>query len=66
MKSKQAERLVAAHDDPTAAYYSNSQDLSSSQLEERASLRRRKQSAESRLDDLERSVERLKKAAAEG
>lgn len=66
MKVKQAERLVTAQDDATFAYHSQPQDLSASQAEERASLRRRKQAAESRLEDLERSVERLKRTAAEG
>lgn len=65
MKIKQAERLLEAHDDPTFAHYGDGQELSQTQREERISMRRRKQAAESRLDDLERSVERLKRAAAE-
>lgn len=66
MKAKQAERLIEAHDDANVAYHTNSQGLSSGQMDERTALRRRNQATESRLEDLENSVRRLKRAAAEG
>lgn len=66
MKVKQAEKLIEAHDDVNLAYHTGNQGLGIAQTDERASLRRRKQAAESKLDDLERSVQRLKKAADEG
>lgn len=66
MKVKQAERLIEAHDDVNLAYHTGNQGLGPALTEERASLRRRKQAVASKLDDLERSVQRLNKAAAEG
>lgn len=66
MKTKQAEKLIKAHEDVNLAYHTDPQTLGLAQTDERASLRRRKQAAESKLDDLERSVQRLKKATAEG
>ena len=59
-------RLIEAHDDVNLAYHTGDEGLGIAQTEARASLRRRKQAAESKLDDLERSVQRLQKAAAEG
>ena len=66
MKVKQAERLIEAQVDGHLAYHTETQGLDAGRTDERASLRRRKQAAESKLDDLERSVQRLKKAANEG
>ena len=66
MKVKQAERLIEAQDDINLAYHAGSQGLGTAQADERASLRRRKLAAESKLDELDRSVQRLQRTAAEG
>lgn len=56
MKVKQVEKLVEAHDDATYAYHSRNQDLSPRQLNSRVQLRRRTQTVESKLEDLDRSI----------
>jgi hypothetical protein len=65
MKVKQVEKLVEAHDDATYAYHSRNQDLSPRQVNSRVQLRRRTQSAESKLDDLDRSVRKLKQSESD-
>lgn len=63
MKVKQVEKLVEAHDDATYAYHARNQDLSPRQLNSRVQLRRRTQTVESKLEDLDRNVRMLNQAS---
>jgi hypothetical protein len=66
MKVKQVEKLVQAHDDATYAYHSRNQNLSPRQLNSRVQIRKRTQSVESKLEDLDRSVRKLKQSGLDG